>query len=146
MRLLLAIAAALAAASAAAAPKIESLAVTPNPARFSGAKPPEVEIAVSVSRTRFDSGSCDARLDFGDGEGRALDFGMAGTRTVRHIYKKGGGYSVAARGAGASPCEGSREVALTVVGPAAEKKPAAKKKAERKKKSPKKPAKKEEGK
>ena len=145
MRRVLALALAVAAASAAAAPKIESLAVTPNPARFSGAKPPEVEIAVSVSRTRFDSGSCDARLDFGDGEGRALDFGMAGTRTVRHLYKKGGGYSVVARGAGASPCEGTREVALTVVGAAAEKKPAAKKKAQPKK-SAKKPAKKEEAK
>jgi hypothetical protein len=144
VRRVLALALAVAAASAAAAPKIESLAVTPNPARFSGAKPPEVEIAVSVSRTRFDSGSCDARLDFGDGEGRALDFGMAGTRTVRHLYKKGGGYSVVARGAGASPCEGTREVALTVVGPA-EKKPAEKKKAQPKK-SPKKPAKKEEAK
>ena len=103
-------------APALAAPKIESLAVKPNPAQFSGGKPPEVEIAVSVSRTKFDNGGCDARLEFGDGEGRTLDFGVASKRTVRHVYQKGGSYTIAARGAGSTPCEGSQQAALKVAG------------------------------
>jgi hypothetical protein len=120
-------------ASAFAAPKIERVAVKPNPAQFSGGKAPEVEIAVTISRTRFDSGSCDARVEFGDGQGRSVDFGMAATRTVRHVYPKNGSYTVAARGAGGTPCEGSQQAALTVSG-APEPKKAEPKKAEAKKK------------
>jgi hypothetical protein len=99
-----------------AAPKIEHVVVKPNPAQFSGDKPPEVEIAVSITRTKFDKGGCDARLEFGDGQGRNLDFGVAATRSVRHVYKKAGSYTVAARGAGAMPCEGSEQAALKVAG------------------------------
>ena len=127
----------LGATAAAAAPKIESVVVKPNPARFSGDKAPEVEISVSISRTRFDTGSCDVRLDFGDGQGRSLDFGVAATRTVRHVYKKDGSYTVIARGAGGSPCEGTRQAALTVAGEPQKPEP---KKAEPKKKAEKKKA------
>ncbi len=115
-----------------AAPQIESVVVKPSPAAFAGGKPPEVEVAVSVSRPRFGSGNCDARLDFGDGEGRTLDFGVADRRTARHVYRKGGDYRVTVKGAGKTPCEGSREATLSVKGPAGEKK-AEKKKAEKKK-------------
>lgn len=119
-------------ASALAAPKIDSIVVKPNPAAFAGGKPPEVEVSVTVSRTRFDSGNCDARVEFGDGEGRTVDFGVAQTRTLRHVYKKGGKYSLVAKGTGKSPCEGTRELALNVTGGPAEKKAAAKKAPEKK--------------
>ncbi|TMH70123.1 MAG: hypothetical protein E6H57_08270 [Betaproteobacteria bacterium] len=126
-----------ASAAALAAPKIENVTVRPNPAQFSGGKAPEVEISVSISRSRFDTGNCDARLEFGDGEGRTLDFGVAAKRTVRHVYKKGGSFTVAARGAGASPCEGAQQAPLTVAGAPEPKKAAPeKKKAEEKKKAP----------
>ena len=124
-------AAALFAASAPAAPKIDSMIVNPNPAAFAGGKAPEIEVKVSVTRTRFDSGACDARLEFGDGEGRTVDFGVASTRTVRHVYKKGGKYRLVVQGTGKNPCEGTRDVALNVTGGPAEKK-AAEKKAEKK--------------
>ena len=125
-----------------AAPKIESLVVKPNAAQFAGDKAPEVEIAVSISRTKFDKGGCDARLDFGDGEGRNLDFSAAATRTLRHVYRKDGSYTVSVRGAGGTPCEGSQQAALKVSGEpkkpepktAEPKKPEPKKKAEPKKK------------
>ena len=125
-RAALTMAAALFAASALAAPKIDNVVVKPNPAAFTGGKAPEVEVSVSVTRTRFDSGNCDARLEFGDGEGRTIDFGMAGTRTLRHVYKKGGNYRVVAKGTGKIPCEGPRELALNVTGGPAEKKAMAK--------------------
>jgi len=125
----------LGASAALGAPKIEKVSVQPNPAQFAGGKAPEVEVAVSISRGRFDTGNCDARLEFGDGEGRTLEFGVAAKRTVRHVYKKGGSYTVAARGAGSSPCEGAGQAPLTVAG-APEPKKAEKKKAEEKKKAP----------
>jgi len=131
----LAILIALAASPALAAPKIENVVVKPNPAKFSGGKPPEVEVSVSIGRGKFDSGSCDARVEFGDGEGRSVDFGVAAVRTVRHAYKKNGTYNVVARGAGKTPCEGSRQVAVNVAGA-----PEPKKKAEPKKDAKKKPA------
>ena len=128
------------ATAALAAPKLESVVVKPNPARFSGEKAPEVEISVSISRTKFDKGGCDARLDFGDGQGRTLDFQAAATRTVRHVYKKDGSYTVAVRGTGGSPCEASQQAALTVAGeprkPEPKKAEPQKKKAEPKKKAP----------
>jgi hypothetical protein len=120
------------AASALAAPKIENLGVKANP------KTPEVEIVVSVSKG---GGNCDVRLDFGDGTGRTLDFGMATTRALHYTYRKGGSYKVTAKGTGKSPCEGAKEAALDVAGPAGKKapekkkagtKPASKKKQERK--------------
>jgi hypothetical protein len=127
----------LGASAAYAAPKIERVAVRPNPAQFSGGKAPEVEIAVTITRTRFDTGSCDARVDFGDGQGRSVDFGVAATRTLRHVYQKNGSYTVVARGAGGTPCEGSQQAALSVTG-APEAKKAEAKKAEPKKAEPKK--------
>src|SRR4051812_17924286 len=130
--------AALLSAAACAAPKIEHLVVKPSPAQFSGDKAPEVEIAVSIGRSRFDTGNCDARVDFGDGQGRNLDFGVAATRTVRHVYKKEGSYTVAVHGAGATPCEGSQQAALKVAGEP--KKKAEPKKTESKKSPPKKKA------
>jgi len=130
---------------AAAAPRIENVVVKPNPAAFSGGKPPEVEIVVSVSRAATGLRNCDAVLDLGDGSrARQLDFGVATTRSLRYTYKKGGNYRVAVKGAGKIPCEGSQEVALAVTGaPAAakkapEKKPPAKKEVKAKKKAAKK--------
>jgi hypothetical protein len=120
------------ASAALAAPKMETVIVKPNPAQISGDKAPQVEIAISISRTKFDKGGCDARVDFGDGQGRNVDFGVATHRTVHHVYKKGGSYTVAVRGAGATPCAGAQEVALKVT---ELKKPQPKKKAEPKKKS-----------
>ena len=104
------------ASAAFAAPKLETVIVKPNPARFAAGKAPEVEIAVSISRSRFDTGSCDARVDFGDGQGRIIEFGVAVTRTMRHVYKKDGSYTIAVRGAGRSPCDGAQQTALTVAG------------------------------
>ncbi len=115
-------AAALFAASAFAAPKIDSVVVKPNPAAFAGGKAPEVEVSVTVSRGRFDSGNCDARVEFGDGEGRTVDFGVAQTRSVRHVYRKGGNYRVVAKGTGKTPCEGARDLAFKLTGGPAEKK------------------------
>jgi hypothetical protein len=131
-----------AAASALATPKIEGVSVQPSQPKFSGDKPPEVEVAVSVSRTKFDKGGCDARLEFGDGEARTLDFDVASRRSVRHTYKKGGSFTLVAKGAGKTPCEGMGQMPLIVQGPPekkpeakkAEKKPPAKKKAPAKKK------------
>ena len=143
------------ASPALAAPKIEVVSIKPNPAAFSSGKPPEVEMSISVTRTAI--GSCDARVDFGDGEGRTIDFGVAAIRTLKHTYRKGGNFKVVVKGTGKTPCEGLREVALTVSGgPApkaeakkaeakkAEKKKAEKKKAEKKKADPKSAPKKEE--
>ena len=80
-------------------------------------------------------------MDFGDGEGRNLEFGMAATRTVRHAYKKGGNYKVVARGAGGTPCEGSQQAPLTIA-QAPEAKKAEPKKAEKKAAAKKAPTKK----
>jgi hypothetical protein len=126
----------LGASSALAAPKIDSVTVQPNQPKFTGGKAPEVEVSVAISRGRFDSGNCDARVDFGDGEGRTLDFGMAAKRTVRHVYKKSGSFTVVARGAGAAPCEGMQQMPLIVTGAAEPtKKAPTKKKADEKKKA-----------
>jgi hypothetical protein len=122
------------ASAALAAPKIENVVVKPSQVQASSAKPAEVEVSVSIARTRFDTGSCDARVDFGDGEGRNLDFGVASTRTVKHAYKKGGSYKIVARGAGGKPCDGTQQAALTVAQAPEPKK--AEKKAEEKKKAP----------
>ena len=111
-----------------AAPKIDILAAKPDPAK------PEVVLTVTVTKS---GGNCDVRLDFGDGKGRTLDFGMATTRTLRYAYAKGGTYKVSAKGAGKAPCEGAKEIAVTLKGPvekkAPEKKAPEKKKAEKKK-------------
>ena len=131
------------AATAFATPKIESVTVQPNQPKFTGDKPPEVEVSVSVTRTKFDKGGCDARLEFGDGEGRLLDFDVASKRSVRHTYKKGGSYTVVAKGAGKTPCDGMGQMPLIVQGPPPPKKPEPKK-AEPKKAEKKAPAKKDE--
>lgn len=130
--------------SAAAAPRIENVVVKPNPAAFSGGKPPEVEIVVSVSRAATGQRDCDATLDLGDGSrARRLDFGVATTRSLRYTYKKGGNYRIAVKGAGKIPCEGSREVALTVTGAPEPAKKAPAKKVPEKKDAKKKAVKKE---
>jgi hypothetical protein len=122
------------ASPAVAAPKIEVLNVKPN------ATKPEVELTISVAKS---GGNCDVRVDFGDGKGRTVDFGLATTRTLRYTYAKAGSYKVTAKGTGKAPCDGAKEAALSVKGPAEkkapEKKAAEKKKAE-KKKADKKPA------
>ena len=127
------------AAPALAAPKIDNLSAKGNP------KSQEVEIAVSVTKS---GGNCDVRIDFGDGSGRTIDFGLATTRTLKYTYRKGGNYKITAKGAGRSPCEGTKEVALNVTGPvekkAPEKKAPEKKKAEKKKADKKSASKKKE--
>ena len=127
------------AATAFAAPRIESVSVQPSQPKFTGGKPPEVDVSVSISRGRFDSGNCDVRVDFGDGEGRNLDFGVASRRNVRHVYQKSGSYTVVARGTGRAPCEGAQQMPLLVTG-APEAKPEPKKKYDGKKAPAKKPA------
>jgi hypothetical protein len=131
-----------------AAPKIENLSVKVN------STSPEVEIAITVTKG---GANCDVRVDFGDGKGRTVDFGLATIRTMKYTYAKAGSYKVSAKGTGKTPCDGAREAALTVTGPAAkkaepkkdekkkaEKKKAEKKKAEKKKADPKSAPKKEE--
>jgi hypothetical protein len=113
------------ASAALAAPRIEGVSVQPSQPKFTGDKPPEVEVTVSVARTKFDKGGCDARVEFGDGEGRTLDFEVAAKRNVQHVYKKGGSYTVVARGAGKRPCEGMGQMPVVVQGPPP--KPAARK-------------------
>jgi hypothetical protein len=122
MRMLLLL---LLASPALAAPRIENLSVKPD------SKTSEVEVALSVSKS---GGNCDVRLDFGDGRGRTVDFGLATTRTLKYTYKAGGSYKVTAKGTGKAPCEGAKEAAIRVAG-APEKKAAEKKKAEPKKKA-----------
>jgi hypothetical protein len=111
------------ASPALAAPRIDVLTAKPNP------KSAEVEFTVAVTRS---GGNCDVRVDFGDGNGRTIDFGLATTRTLRHTYRKGGDFRVSAKGAGKAPCEGAREVPVKVAGAPAEKKKAEKKKADKK--------------
>jgi hypothetical protein len=122
-----------------AAPKIDVLAAKPDPAK------PEVVLTVTVTKS---GGNCDVRVDFGDGKGRTLDFGLATTRTLRYAYAKGGNYKVSAKGAGKTPCEGAKEIALSLKGPAEkkapEKKAPEKKKAEKKKADKKSASKKQE--
>jgi len=103
--------AALAAAPALAAPKLDNLVVKP-----AAGKGAEVEVSVSIARTRFDTGGCDARVEFGDGEGRTMDFGVAATRTVKHAYRKNGSYNVSVKGSGATPCEGTRQAPVKIAG------------------------------
>ena len=127
------------ASPALAAPKLDNLSVKAN------SKSPEVEIAITVIKSGV--GTCDARVDFGDGRGRSVDFGVATIRSRKYTYAKGGNYKVSVKGTGKTPCEGAREVAVNVTGPAAKKEEqkAEKKKAEKKKADKKSaPAKKEE--
>jgi hypothetical protein len=129
----------LAASPALAAPKIDVLAAKSDAAK------PEVVLTVTVTKS---GGNCDVRLDFGDGKGRTLDFGLATTRTLRYTYAKGGSYKVAVKGVGKTPCEGEKDLAVKVAGPAekkaVEKKAAEKKKAEKKKADKKSAAKKKD--
>jgi hypothetical protein len=115
------------ASPALAAPKLDNLSVKAN------SKSPEVEIAITVIKSGV--GTCDARVDFGDGRGRSVDFGVATIRSLKYTYAKGGNYKVSVKGTGKTPCEGAREVAVNVTGPAAKAEPkkADAKKAEKKK-------------
>jgi hypothetical protein len=121
------------ASPALAAPKIDELSVKPN------AKTSEVEIAVSVTKS---GGNCDARIDFGDGRGRTVDFGLATHRTLKYAYKAAGNYKVSVKGTGKAPCEGAKEAPIKVAGAPAATKKAEAKKAEKKKAEKKKAAKK----
>lgn len=117
----------LVASPAVAAPKIDVLNARPDPAK------PEVEFTVAVTKAR---GNCDVRVEFGDGKGRTVDFGLATTRTLRYTYAKGGSYKVTAKGTGKTPCDAAKEITVKVAGPAqktAEKKKADKKSASKKK-------------
>lgn len=119
-----------------AAPKIDNLSVK------SDGKKPEVEIVVSVAKGGV--GTCEARIDFGDGKGRTVDFGMATTRTLKYTYPKGGDYKVSVKGTGRTPCEGAKEAPVKIAGAPAQKKAAEQKKAEKKKADKKSASKKKE--
>jgi len=133
--------------AALAAPKLDKLTVNPASAEFKSGKGPEVSISIAVSRTRFDTGACDAQVDFGDGSRpRTVDFTVAGTKIIKYTYSKGGNFNVSVKGIGKTPCEGTQVASVAVKGPAkpepkkadAKKKPEPKKKAEKKKGEPKK--------
>ena len=112
------------ASPALAAPKLDNLSVKAN------SKSPEVEIAITVIKSGV--GTCDARVEFGDGRGRSVDFGVATIRSLKYTYAKGGNYKVSVKGTGKTPCEGAKEAPVKVAGAPAQKK-AGKKKAEKKK-------------
>ena len=118
----------------AAMPRIDQLLAKPDPAK------PEVVFTITVTKS---GGECDARIEFGDGRGRNMEFSLATTRTTRYAYPKGGKYTVTVKGTGNSPCEGEKQIALDLKSaPAAKKGPEKKadKKAAEKKKADKKPA------
>ena len=108
-----------------AAPKIDNLSVKAD------GKKPEVEIVVSVAKGGV--GSCDARVEFGDGKGRTVDFGVATTRSLKYTYPKGGDYKVSVKGTGKTPCDGAKDAPVKIAGAPTQKKAAEKKKAEKKK-------------
>ena len=129
---------------ACAAPRIDNVVVKPNPAKFAGSTPPEVEVAVTVVRGKFDSGGgCEVSVDPGDGSrARTLEFGTQEkvTRTTRFTYKQNGSFKLRVQGRGKTPCAGEREIAVAVSGAPEAKKAAEKKKAEKKKAEKKKAA------
>lgn len=116
-RLLVLIAAALAAGTALGAPRIESVSVSPNPARIDAGKTADVVISVTIERPTPLDVSCEATIDPGDG-GRAAtmswDLGDRRTKTTRHEYAKPGTYRLKVSGSGKDACVGAREVVVTV--------------------------------
>jgi hypothetical protein len=103
--------------TAAVEPRIEVLAVKPNPAVFSGATPPQVEIAITIERPTPLDLTCDALLDPGDGSGKYhVSFGIGDrrTKTVRHVYRMTGSFKVTVAGTGKNACDGAHELVLTV--------------------------------
>jgi hypothetical protein len=126
------IAAAALSSAALAAPRLESVAVEPNPAPVRAGKPTEVAISVTIDRPSPFDVSCTAIVDPGDG-GRKLDmsweFGERRTKTTRYEYKKPGTYRVRVAGAGKTPCIGTAGTTVIVgsrTAAAAPEKPAAK--------------------
>jgi hypothetical protein len=98
-----------------AATRVEEVVVRPNPAVFVDGAPPQVEIAVTVSRGQFDRQSCDVIIEPGDGGSVArLSFGVADERTksLRYTYQTPGSYQLKALGG--HGCSGSRSVNVTV--------------------------------
>jgi len=118
--LLLALSAA--ADSAVAAVVIDTFTVRPNPARFAGGDPPQIEIEITIK----DRGitrllGCELLIDFGDGTPAVLQsLADGGTRkaTLKHVYRKPGVYAAVARGrpgGGGRACEGERRVQVTII-------------------------------
>jgi hypothetical protein len=117
--------------AALAAPRIESVAVEPNPAPVRAGKPTEVAISVTIDRPSPFDVSCTAIVDPGDGSRKSemsWEFGERRTKTTRYEYKKPGTYRVRVAGAGKTPCigtagttviVGSRTAAVTPEKPAA---------------------------
>jgi hypothetical protein len=95
---------------------INSLTVSPNPARFSGVTPPHVSITVTVGGIPGTRPNCEVIVDPGDGTAATtprLDFGVATrTRTMQHTYRTPGTYRLQVKGSGG--CGGSRETTVTV--------------------------------
>ena len=108
---------------AASAVVIDSLVARPNPARFAGSTPPQVEIDVTIKdRGMTRILGCDLTLDLGDGSpALPLSFMDGGARKIstKHVYNKSGTYVIVTRGrAGGSvrPCEGEHRFSVTVLG------------------------------
>jgi hypothetical protein len=107
---------------AVAAVVIEQLVVRPNPARFGGGYPPQVDVEVTIK----DRGitrllGCELSIDFGDGTPEVrLSLSDGGPRkaATKHVYGRPGTYSAAARGrsgGGGRACDGERRVQVTVI-------------------------------
>jgi hypothetical protein len=111
-----AVGAALAAAvpAAVAATRVDEMVVRPNPAAFAGSTPPQVEIAVTVSRGAGDRQPCDVKVEPGDGGSASqLSFGIdERTKSVRYTYQKPGAYQ--AKAVAGFGCSGTRTVNVTV--------------------------------
>jgi hypothetical protein len=111
--LLLALSAAAGPATAAVA--IDTFTARPNPGRFGGGYPPQIEIEVTVK----DRGitrllGCELLIDFGDGTPEVLQSladGGARKATLKHVYRKPGVYAAVVRGrpgGGGRACDGER--------------------------------------
>ena len=111
-----------AAGPAAAAVVIDNFAVRPNPVRFSGGYPPQVEVEVTIK----DRGitrllGCELLIDFGDGTpGVPQSIADGGTRkaTLKHAYSKAGVFEVVVRGkpgGGGRACDGERRATVKVI-------------------------------
>lgn len=100
-----------------AATVVDGVAVTPNPASFSGTNPPQLEIAVIVNRGQTDLQACHVLIEPGDGSAPIRLSFLRGDerRSVRYAYATPGSYTL--RAVAAYGCTGTRIVNVAVYGP-----------------------------